>query len=172
MSRLEEVVVSYRVYENSTEYCGIAEVQMPDIEFFTTTIAGAGIAGEYEETILGHVKAMRTSLKFNTFGDNAMSLVTPTDHTIDLREVQQVRNQTSGKVETQAIKHVMVIRPVKMSLGSLKQASTSDANGEYTVSYYARYVGGKKMIEIDPLNYKCTINGVDYLEEVRKALGF
>ena len=155
MSKLDEVVVSYRIFENSTEYLGVAQVTLPDIEFLTTTISGAGIAGEVEEVIKGHIKAMRTTINFNTYGDNALALTTPVDHTIDLREVQQARNMTAGKVELRKVKHIMTIKPVKVSIGKLETASPADANGEYTVSYYAQYVGGKKKIEIDPLNYRC-----------------
>ena len=150
MSKLDEVVVSYRIFENSTEYLGVAQVTLPDIEFLTTTISGAGIAGEVEEVIKGHIKAMRTTINFNTYGDNALALTTPVDHTIDLREVQQARNMTAGKVELRKVKHIMTIKPVKVSIGKLETASPADANGEYTVSYYAQYVGGKKKIEIDP----------------------
>ena len=78
---------------------------------------------------------------------------------------------TAGKVELRKVKHIMTIKPVKVSIGKLETASPADANGEYTVSYYAQYVGGKKKIEIDPLNYRCYINGVDYLADVRKAMG-
>lgn len=171
MSKLDEVVVSYRIFENSTEYLGIANVTLPDIEFLTQTITGAGIAGEVDEVIKGHLKAMRTTINFNTFGSNALALATPVDHTIDLRAVQQARNMTAGKVEMQKVKHIMVVKPVKVSLGKLETANTADASGEYTVSYYAQYVDGKKKIEIDPLNYICVINGVDYLADVRKAMG-
>ena len=171
MSKLDEVVVSYRIFENSTEYLGVAQVTLPDIEFLTTTISGAGIAGEVEEVIKRHIKAMRTTINFNTYGDNALALTTPVDHTIDLREVQQARNMTAGKVELRKVKHIMTIKPVKVSIGKLETASPADANGEYAVSYYAQYVGGKKKIEIDPLNYRCYINGVDYLADVRKAMG-
>ena len=103
MSKLDEVVVSYRIFENSTEYLGVAQVTLPDIEFLTTTISGAGIAGEVEEVIKGHIKAMRTTINFNTYGDNALALTTPVDHTIDLREVQQARNMTAGKVELRKV---------------------------------------------------------------------
>ena len=171
MSKLDEVVVSYRVFEDSTEYLGIANVTLPDIEFLTTTISGAGIAGEVEEVVKGHLRAMKTTLNFNTFGENALKLTTPVDHKIDLRAVQQDRNMTAGKVEMRNVKHVMVIKPIKVSIGKLETANTADASGEYAVSYYAQYVRGKKVIEIDQLNYKCVINGVDYLADVRIAMG-
>ena len=47
----------------------------------------------------------------------------------------------------------------------------ADASGEHAVYYYAIYRDGKKETEIDPVNFICLVNGVDYLAEVRKALG-
>ena len=39
------------------------------------------------------------------------------------------------------------------------------------VRYWATYLDGKKVRELDPLNFICYINGTDYLAAVRKALG-
>jgi phage tail tube protein FII len=33
------------------------------------------------------------------------------------------------------------------------------------------YKAGKKVIEIDPINFICFVNGKDYLADVRTALG-
>lgn len=171
MAKIDEAIIGYRVFENATEYLGIASVQLPNIEFFTTNIQGAGISGEIEEVILGHINAMRVTFNFSAFGENALALATPVDHNIDLREAQQGRNMAKGKLEIRGVKHVMTIRPISISMGTLQQASTSDPSGEYAVSYYAQYVGGEKVIEIDQLNYICLINGVDYLADVRAAMG-
>ena len=50
-------------------------------------------------------------------------------------------------------------------------AATADASGEYSVSYFATYIDGKKTMEIDIANFICIINGVDELAAVREALG-
>jgi len=131
----------------------------------------SGIAGEREEIIRGHIKAMRSTITFNIFGENAIGLCTPVEHQIDLREVQQTRNQTAGKVELMGVKHIMVVTPVKVSLGKLENGTTSNPSGEYAVSYYAMYRNGQREIELDPTGYVCYIHGVDYLEDVRKAMG-
>ena len=55
--------------------------------------------------------------------------------------------------------------------GNVTPASPADANGEYSTYYYAAYKDGKQLWEIDPHNYICVIDGVDYMAPVRKALG-
>ena len=63
------------------------------------------------------------------------------------------------------------MKPKKTALGKLAVASAADVSGEYATSYYALYIDGVKVTEIDPLNFICIINGTDYLQQVRKALG-
>ena len=55
--------------------------------------------------------------------------------------------------------------------GKLAPASPAEASGEYAVTYFATYIGGVKVLEIDILNFIFFVNGVDYLADVRKALG-
>ena len=40
-----------------------------------------------------------------------------------------------------------------------------------SVRYWATYIDGKKVREVDQLNFICYVNGTDYLADVRKALG-
>ena len=70
-----------------------------------------------------------------------------------------------------ADKYVMVVVPKTTTMGQVAPASPADASGTYSVYYYAGYKDGKKLWEIDPFNQICVINGVDYLADVRKALG-
>ena len=158
MAKVDEFVVSYAMYENGTEYMGTTEVTLPDLEFMTEELSGAGIAGTVEEVITGNMSAMTTTFNFRTVGKWTTKLLEPRVHNIDLRVVSSV-------------KHIMKIKPKKTTLGKVSAASTADASGEYSVLYYALYVDGAKITEVDPLNFVCIINGKDYLQEVRKALG-
>ena len=78
---------------------------------------------------------------------------------------------STGRYVQQAVKHVLVVNPKKFAPGKLAPASSAEASGEYPVTYYATYIDGKKVLEIDILNFIYYVNGVDYLEDVRKALG-
>lgn len=65
----------------------------------------------------------------------------------------------------------MVVAPKKLALGSVKPHSPGDVLGEYSVRYFAPYKDGKYALEFDQANYKLVIDGVDYAEPIRKALG-
>lgn len=171
MAKIDETVVSYAMYEDGTEYMGTTEVTLPDLEFLTEEISGAGIAGKVEEVIVGNLSAMTATLNFRTVGKWTAKLLEPRLHNIDLRVAQQSMETRDGTTSVGAVKHIMKVKPKKVSPGKVSSASTADASGEYAVSYYALYVDGEKVTEVDPLNFICVINGKDYLKDVKKALG-
>lgn len=163
--------VNFACYEDAKEYLGMTEATLPDIEFMSETISGAGIGGEMEEVLAGMVSAMTTTLNFRTANKSAMKLTAPKIHNIDLRVAQQQRDSASGKIKIVQIKHVLKLMPKKQGMGTVAPASPGDVSGDYATSYFATYIDGDKKSEIDPANFICNVNGKDYLADVRKALG-
>ena len=171
MAKVDELVINYAVYEDATEYMGTTEATLPDLEFMAEELSGAGIAGNVEEIIIGHLNAMTTTLNFRTVGKAAVKLMEPRVHNLDLRVAQQQMDMRTNTTNVAAVKHIMKVKPKKTALGKVAAASTADVSGEYAVSYYAMYLDGQKVTEIDPLNFICLINGKDYLADVKRALG-
>lgn len=169
--KVEETIISCAVYEDSTEYMGVAEVQLPELSRITQEVSGAGINGTYNAPVAGNFEAMSMTMNFRTPTRGQVSLFENRVHMLDLRVAQQQRDPATGKVSSVAVKHVVGATPVKLAPGKVAPASTADASGEYAVTYYAMFIDGEKVIEIDLLNFICIINGVDELAEVRKALG-
>lgn len=66
MAKIDELVVNFAVYEDANEYLGMAEATLPDLEYLAEEMSGAGIAGNVEEIIIGHLSAMTTTLNFRT----------------------------------------------------------------------------------------------------------
>ena len=114
---------------------------------------------------------MTCTINFRTTTTAALKLSEPRRHNLDIRVANQVEDPVAGKIAAQSVKHVLVVLPKKDGGGTLAPASAADASGEYAVRYWATYVDGQKIREIDPMNSICIINGVDYLADVRKALG-
>ncbi len=168
---MDQSIINFAVYEDGSEYLGLAKVTMPDLTALTQTISGAGIAGNVEAIILGHYEAMSLGIDFRTTSPQAIKLSEPRRHTIDLRIAQQLEDTVAGVIKVQQVKHVMVVVPKSEKGGSIAPASTGDGSGEYALRYWATYIDGSKVREIDPLNFICLVNGKDYLAEVRTALG-
>lgn len=171
MARIDEIITNFAVYEDANEYLGMSEAPLPDVANLTEEIKGAGISGNVEGVVLGHIEAMTLTLNFRTVTAAAIRLAEPRIHKIDLRASQQITNTRTSKIEVVAAKHIMRVKPKKFAPGKLAVASTADSSGEYAVFYYALYLAGKKVIEVDPLNFIYYINGTDYLSEVKRALG-
>lgn len=168
---MDQSVINFAVYEDGNEYVGLAKATLPDLTSLTQSISGAGIAGNVEAVILGHFDAMTLTLNFRTTTEQSIKLSEPRRHTIDLRVAQQDEDPVAGAITAKALKHIFVVVPKKDSGGSIAPASPSDGSGEYAVRYWATYIDGEKVREIDPLNFICVVNGVDYLASVRNALG-
>ena len=157
--KIDETVIGFAVYEDATEHVGIAEVTLPEISSITEEISGAGMGGKVESVILGAIEAMTTTLNFRTVTRNAVKLHEPRQHNIDLRAAQQQKDTTKGVTEVVRVKHLLTLTPKKLNPGKVATASAAEVSGEYATTYFATYIDGKKMLEIDPLNYIYFVNG-------------
>lgn len=171
MPNFDESVINFAVYEDSVEYVGMAGVTLPNLAAIVQTLSGAGIAGNVEVPVLGHYDVMSLTLNFRTTTEHSMRLSEPRRHNIDLRMAQQIEDTVAGEVKVQSIKHVLVVVPKTDTGGTVAPAAPTNGSGEYSVRYWATYIDGAKVREIDPLNFICEVNGVDYLADVRKAIG-
>ena len=171
MPNFDESVINFAVYEDSVEYVGMAGVTLPNLAAIVQTLSGAGIAGNVEVPVLGHYDVMSLTLNFRTTTEHSVRLSEPRRHNIDLRMAQQIEDTVAGEVKVQSIKHVLVVVPKTDTGGSIAPAAPTNGSGEYSVRYWATYIDGAKVREIDPLNFICEVNGVDYLADVRKAIG-
>ncbi len=169
--KVENGVTNFAVYEDATEYYGMAEVTLPEISSITEEVKGAGISGTFNGAFVGHIEAMTLTLNFRSVTKAAIRLLEPRNHQIDLRASQQVWDSGAGRFKQSHVKHVLMVTPTKYSPGKLAPASPAESSGEYAVTYFATYIDGVKIMEIDILNFIFFVNGVDYLEDVRKALG-
>lgn len=171
MANISEAVINFAIYEDSTEYLGMAEVTLPELSNMTEDVKGAGIAGSYSSVIQGHIESMSLTLNFRTMTRDVVKLYEQRNHTLDLRLAQQGKDTTAGVVTTTPVKHIMIVQPKKLSPGKVAPASPADASAEFAVTYWATYIDGEKVLEIDMLNFIYNVNGTDYLADVRKALG-
>lgn len=169
-SNFTEQITGFKLYENENDFYGIAEVKLPSIAQITADMDGAGVAGKYTSVVKGHVEAMKMTITLRNPTDIAFKLFTPVDHQLDLRVNLQERDSVKGVHDVQ-MKHVIKCRPINLDPGKVANYATGDASAEFAVDYFATFVDGKEKLVVDPFNYIYRIDGVDYLEDVRKNLG-
>lgn len=163
--------IDFAVYEDAVEFIGKASVQLPDKNQKVIVINGAGIGGDIEVPIVGHYDAMTMTLAFRAYDEKVARLREHRRHNLELRIAQQAEDPVSGTLVTVPIKHVIVVIPKSASGGTIAPATSGDCNLTFSVRYWATYIDGKKVDELDPLNRIDIVNGIDYNEPVRRALG-
>lgn len=168
---LNTTVINYRMYEDSEDYLGLVQVTLPSLQMITQTVKGAGLAGEIETVIIGQMKAMQIQFQLMVLTRQGINLTEQRIHTWEFREAQQTVEGSTGVHDVEEVKHIFRAFPKQMDGGTLAPQGTSNPNVAAAVYYWAEYRNGEKVLELDPFNYICFINGTDYLEKVRKALG-
>lgn len=172
MSRqIPEKLINFSVYRDGKEWLGTASVDLPSIEALTETISGAGIAGEVDSPTLGHFGSMTMTLNWRTLAKPGINLFQQKSHSLTIRGAQQVYESATGEYKSVGVTVVVKAIPKTGSLGSFAPNSTTSSTNELEVSYIKIDIDGKTVLEIDKFNFKCVIDGVDHLAEVRQQLG-
>jgi len=172
MNVVPERLTAFRVYmDGSADLHGVADIQLPSIENMSDTVKGAGIAGEYESPTIGHFGSMQLTLNWRTLSKNLLKTLRQKAMRFDCRGAFQEYDAGAGEYKIRKTRVVVQGTPKKVDPGKHETGATSDASTEVEVLYLKIEVNGETLVEIDKLNYICVIDGVDYLAEVRSALG-
>ena len=166
-----ELIVNFEVFENATNFVGLANVDLPNIQNLLQSINGAGISGNVNGVAIGNTEAMTATFHFRSGTGSVLDLMKPVKHTIDMRAAEQSWDTVGTGRDIAADKYVMVIVPTNYQPGNVAPSAPPDVGMEVSVHYYAGFKDGKKLWEIDPYNYIYEIDGVDYMADVRRAVG-
>lgn len=167
-----ERLVNFRVYGESNAYYGIATVELPEIEYMSDTVSGAGISGEIESPVIGHISAMEMTLSWRTIMKEAMALADSTKaHHLEIRGSEQEYDSATGTYSTIPVKVVVKAAPKTISLGSFEPGATTDTEQTFAVNYLKMTVNNEETLEFDPFGGKATVKGVNALDSVNRDLG-
>lgn len=168
--KISERLTNFTVYLNGDRRIGLTDIELPDLEPMTEEVTGSGIAGSIETQTIGHYGAMAASLKFNTISAEPFTLIPTERNQIVVRGSQQGMDTSRGTVINEKVKIVMNIQPKTLGLGKFEVGTPTDTSLEVNVHYLKIEVGGKVLMEVDPLNFVCIIDGIDLMAEQRKNL--
>ena len=168
---LPENMINYMVYLNGDVLIGTANIELPSLDALTEKVKGAGIAGEVEAPVIGHYDVLTLGISWRTITAAAISLVAPVAHALDFRGSQQVYDSAAGSYSTVPVKVVVRAMPKKTSLGKMVVAGQTDTKNELEITYIKVYIDGDETLELDKYNFIFTVNGEDYLADVRSDLG-
>jgi P2 family phage contractile tail tube protein len=169
--QVPEKLINYRLYNDGNDLLGVADLELPDIEWMTETISGAGIAGEVDSPVLGHFKSLSLKLKWRTVTEKAAELARSKAHHFDCRGSIQRYDAGEGEYRNYPVKCVVKGIPKKVGLGKFEPGKPQDGESEFECVYLKLWIDGKEMIEIDKYNFIAVVDGVDYLADTRGHLG-
>ena len=171
MNIVPERLIAAKVYGESSELIGIADITLPNIENMTETISGAGIAGEIDSPTLGHFSAMTLGMTFRTMNKSMFEFAKAKSHDLDIRAAQQQYDAGNGEYNVQPVRVFVRGLPKNINLGNANTGQTTESAIELEVVYLKVTVDDKVQLEIDKFNFVFNVGGTDYLQAVRSALG-
>ncbi len=164
--------INYAVYENGSEYYGMASFTDADRKNKTFTLNGAGIAGDVTIPVIGHRDAMVTKINFRTATADACHLSEMRRHILDCRAAVEEYDSTSGQLRAHPHKVIVEVLPLSLSGGDIAPSSPQAVSGEYAVISRKYYIDDVLMEDYQPLNFRdVDASGNDNLADVRSALG-
>lgn len=169
---IPDKLINAKIYfEGQTELIGTADAELPSLEYITETLSGLGIAGEIETPVMGHFKALPFKFKWNIPNKQAMTLLQPVTHHLEVYGSTQSFDAASGELLPEQVKVVLRGMPKKLGLGKLEPGKKMDPELELECSYIKMWIAGSVVLEIDKINFIANIMGKDSLETVRQHLG-
>ena len=166
-----EKLINFRVYQDGDDLLGISDVTLPKLDSITETVKGAGVAGEIDDPTIGHFGSMELELNWRSLVKSNIVLAKPTGVHLDLRGACQGHDSAKNVLKTMPVKIVVEGTPKSTDLGKLDMGATTDTKNTIEVTYIKITVDGETVLEIDKFNYICVIGGVDYMADIRDALG-
>lgn len=168
---VRDKLTNFEVFAGGDRKLGMADVTLPSVEYKTATLSGAGIGGEIEMPTPGQVSSMELEINWRTLNDDNAKLLAMKAHDLELRGANENYDAGTGEIITETVKINVRGLPKKGDLGSFKPADHTDTKTTLELTYFKMSVNGKRMVEIDKLNYIHYVDGTDYMASVRKALG-
>nr|DAO25384.1 MAG TPA: tail tube protein [Caudoviricetes sp.] len=164
-------IASFEVYQDGKNLIGVADVTLPDIEYLSDTVKGAGIAGEIDMPTLGQYGSMELTMNFRTIITDLNTIAAPGTKNIELWAAQQAYDEGTGEDVVQRV--IIAVRGVvkKATLGKFSTGESTDTSVAMEVLRMRIEIDGRETVLIDKMNKVARFKGNDFLQAVRQAVG-
>lgn len=163
--------INYRVYKDGNNQIGIATVDLPDLSYMTDTLSGAGIAGELDTAVMGHLQSMSITINWRSVTTQALELLSTQGADLIFRGSQQFLDNATNALVAKGVKITVKALPKTVGLGSLEVGASAGTTSELEITYLKIEIDDTQTIEIDKLNFICKIGDTDFLTDVRSQIG-
>ena len=166
-----EQVINYEIFIDGGRCLGTASVELPELQYMTQTIKGAGIAGEYEAPTLGHLQSLEMKLTFRALFDKPVALMEQRAVQISCRGAIQQYDSAVGTLKPLPVRIDARGRIKGGAMGKFEPSELTDTEITFECDVISVKVNDVELFMHDKLNFVNRVNGTDYLSAVRIALG-
>ena len=170
--KIPEKIANYLLYvDGSRDQTALVDVDLPDIQFMTETISGAGIMGEMESITPGHTSVLTLALNIRAIIGNDFKVLEPRAYNWEIKAGIQSYDETEGKITTGKLSIMARGIPKGFSLGKASVGKATDSKREFTINYLKIEYDDTEVLELDKTNMIFRLNGIDYSADLRTAMG-
>ena len=163
--------INYEVYVDGSRYLGTSSVDLSEINYMTNEIKGAGIAGQIDMPTLSHIENLEITLHWRSIFERPTYLLGQNSFMLSLRGAMQKYDAATGVLKVLPVRIDVRGLTTGANLGKLEPAEQTDTESKFNLDYIKIMVDNVKIFEHDKFNFIHEVEGVDYLRDVRIALG-
>ena len=170
MNVIPEVLNHFNVYNDSAKkLIGISgELELPEMEAITDTIEGSGVLGEIEDPVTGQFSSMKMKIPFAVLYEDMFSIMNTTKPPqLTLRTSMQCMDPSTGETGYYPVKIVVRGKASTSNMGKVVKGKKMEPEVELEILYIKIQINNKTVLELDKLNFKYVLNGVDMLAKIR-----
>ncbi|MBQ4470499.1 MAG: phage major tail tube protein [Synergistaceae bacterium] len=166
-----EKITKFNVYTDGDRQLGVAEITLPPLEFMTTEIKGAGVAGTMDSPGGGQFASLVCTLNWRITTEDVFTLLEPRGHELDLYGEQLEWDAGNGEYVSHRFHLYIRALTKKLDLGKFGTMETQDGSSEHELYYLKIDIDGTEQVEIDKMNYIFKVQGYDWLANTRRNIG-
>ena len=169
---LPEANIAFRVYNNNNSFLGLATLELPDIQYMTETLNGAGLLGEIETPVIGLTQSMTVKMTMTSANHIVFDTMDWTESRLyECYSSEQVGNTTDAKRKEVSYRINFAGRVKGHTLGSLELGKKHENELEFEVFRLEVFWDNQEKLVIDKMNFIHRVNGTDLMAGTRNNLG-
>ena len=88
--------INYEIYAAGNRFLGNGEVSLPELEFMSVDMSGAGLAGKFSAPIKGFVDSAELEITWHTINDDLNFFTVPSAKDLINGKLRQFKRQPEG----------------------------------------------------------------------------
>lgn len=148
----------------------VVTVTYPDLELLSDTFRGAGINGELDLPTYGQFGSLVVEIAHNGLSEDIVKTFRQEHRQYEHRWASQVLNSSTGASEIVGKKVIFEGYPKKLGIGSIEPNKAEESSTAVEVTYIKYSIGNDVVFELDKLNDKFVVGGVDYSAALNAVL--